>query len=100
MAQRELRRVVVHRDEVPHARAGRAAARVVDDEHAQPALREFVRARRADDAGADHDDVGLRFAHDPMPQPNGSSSSISSVASALRCALPRIVGTMPPSARS
>ncbi|EDT38099.1 hypothetical protein BamMEX5DRAFT_6127 [Burkholderia ambifaria MEX-5] len=98
MAQREFGRVVVHRDEVPHAGAGRAAARVVDDEHAQPALREFMRTCGTDDAGADYYDVGPGLAHDTMPQPNGSSSSISSVASALRCALPRIVGTMPPSA--
>ncbi len=98
MRERELGRVVVHRDHVAHARGRRAAAAVVDDDDAQPAQRELVRARGADDARADHDDVGRRIGHDAMPQPNGSSSSITSVASALRCALPRIVGTTPPSA--
>ncbi len=98
MRERELGRVVVHRDQVAHARGRRAAAAVVDDDDAQPAQRELVRARGADDARADHDDVGRRIGHDAMPQPNGSSSSITSVASALRCALPRIVGTTPPSA--
>ncbi|MNT03452.1 hypothetical protein D3C72_1379890 [compost metagenome] len=93
-AEFELGRVVVHHHEVAHARAGGTAQARVEHAHAAPGLRQRMGTRRADDAGADDDDVRV---HAPrcqrrMPQPKGSSSSMSNVASALMCARPRSVG--------
>ncbi len=57
--QRQLGRVVVHRDQVPHRRCGGTAAdrSRLGDRHAQPFARRGFGAGRAHDAGADHDQV-------------------------------------------
>ncbi len=93
VAEGQFGRVVVHRHQMAHAHRGGTAAAAVQHQYVEAATRQFMGAGAADDAGADHDDLGV---HRRMPQANGSSSASSRVASALTWARPRMVGTMRP----
>lgn len=104
-AQCEFLGRVVHHDEMAHARGryARTHARALDHEHVEALRGEFVGARRAHDARADHDDIGVSaraLDHVRMPQANGSSSAKISLDSALICALPRMLGRTYPAGRS
>ena len=57
-AESQLSRVVIHHHQMPHARRRGTAQARIDDSHRQPGLHERMGTGRADDASADHKDVG------------------------------------------
>src|SRR5882672_6582218 len=81
-------------------RATPAEGTAVDHLHRPAGARQVVGAGGADDAAADDDHLAAARAHARMPPANGSAGSTSSVASAVMCAAPVIVGKMTPSATS
>jgi hypothetical protein len=64
-SQGKLRLGVVHDDDVPHPRSGRAAAHhvAIHDRNPHPAPRKLVRTSRAHNPGAHNDHIKGRIAH-------------------------------------
>src|ERR1035438_2614064 len=101
MSESQLRRRIVHNDNMPHPRSRRAAANACafDDRRSQPATRALHRARRTHNARSHNDHVpGL--AHSGMPAENGSSGFRMSRLSAVTKAEPVMLGMSLPSRSS
>ena len=81
--ERELRRRIVHDDDVPHAGRGGTAAdeSALDERDRESRPRQLARACRADDPAADDDRVGPRHQPAVNPPRNGSAGSKRSTAS-------------------
>src|SRR3984885_14221935 len=97
--QRKLRFGIIHDNDVPHPGGSGAASDnvAVDHHHAQATTREFVRTRRAHDAGAHNRNIMAGFAHARIPMQSGSRGSSTNSASAFTNADPLMLGYTLPS---
>ncbi len=84
LTEGQFRRVVVQHQQMTHARRRGAVPAGVEYQHLQATLGQGPGTGCTDDAGTDDDHVGGQpLGHRRMPQANGSSASMISVASAL-----------------